>query len=418
MSLSMTEKTALRQLAEKYMKYATLPIQNEKIILWKSINAGTMQRPMVCMDQLPISELLCDDITCVVTDPFWRDVEWNLRIKLYMWERFPVDMVLEPYISLPKAITNTGYGVSADRESLGEQGTSAMSQHFTPVIETIEDVSKITDKVISFDEKLNEIHRQEACELFENVAPFVMRNHPGNHMDYGFYLGLWDILSELIGIEESYVGLLTDPDLIHAAMNRLTESTIACINQANELGFHDDITNRCHCSYTYNDILLPESGMGKGPYSQNSWAFGLAQIFTAISPAMFEEFEFPYIKRLAEHFGMVYYGCCDRMDDRLDIIKRISNVRKISCSPWSDRKNFAENIGTDIVMSNKPSPAFLAAHTLDEAAIRADLQLSCDLAKSNGCNLEFILKDVSTVYGNPQHLVKWAEIAMDVVQNY
>lgn len=131
---------------------------------------------------------------------------------------------------------------------------------------------------------------------------------------------------------------------------------------------------------------------------------------------MFEEFELPYISRMAEKFGMIYYGCCDRLDDRLDIVKRIPHVRKVSCSPWSDRAHFAAEIGPKLIMSNKPTPALLATDSFDEDAVRRDLELTCRLAKENGVNLEFLLKDISTVRGDPHRLTRWADTAMRVVE--
>lgn len=78
--------------------------------------------------------------------------------------------------------------------------------------------------------------------------------------------------------------------------------------------------------------------------------------------------------------------------------------------------HFAENIGPDLVMSNKPSPAFLATDSFDAEAVRKDLQQTYDAARVNGVNLEFILKDVSTIRYDPARLEQWAGIAMEVAQ--
>ncbi len=160
---------------------------------------------------------------------------------------------------------------------------------------------------------------------------------------------------------------------------------------------------------------MPDFGAGKGTTTQNGWAFGLAQLFTSVSPAFTEEFELPYISRMAEYFGMIYYGCCDRLDDRLDVVKKIPNVKKVSCSPWSDRNVFAENIGPDLVMSNKPTPALVAMDAFEGDAIKNDLELTMLAAKRNNVNLEFILKDISTVKYQPKRLTEWADIAMKAV---
>ena len=414
MSISQKDKEILRELGSKYMSIATLPIQKEKIKLWKSLNRSQMQRPMVCIDQLPWNELnVNNELTCLIEDPFWRGIEWDLRTKIYKWNHFPVDMVLEPFITIPKSINNSGYGLEIDVEILAlTEGTTAASQHFTNKLIDYDDIEKIKDIKFTVDNNQSDIWMQEAKQIFDGIAP-IMQNHGTL-----FHLGVWDYLTQLMSIENAYYDIIDRPEFVHACMERVTTATIAGIKQANELKIYDDIANQCHCSYIYTDELLPECGQGKGPISQNGWAFGLAQLFTSVSPKVTEEFELPYITRMAEYFGMIYYGCCDRLDDRLDIIKKIPNLKKISCSPWSNRKIFAEEIGNKFIMSNKPTPAFIANDYVDWNDVRTDLQYTVDLAKANNVNLELILKDISTVNSKPERLTKWAEIAMEVVQNY
>ncbi|HHW47749.1 MAG TPA: hypothetical protein GXX14_03915 [Clostridiaceae bacterium] len=416
MHISSMDKEVLRKLGQQYMDIAMLPVHKEKVGLWKALNRSKMQRPMVCIDQLPWNELIAkapDELACLVEDPFFRGVEWMLRQKIYMWNHFPVDMVIEPYITIPKDVKNSGYGLTENSEVLAlSEGSTAPSRHFNRVLKDYEDIEKIKDMEITVDNEMSELHFQQAKDIFEGVAP-VIQGH-----GIQFHLGVWDYLTTLMSVEDAYIEIMDRPEFIHACMNRITEATIAGIRQANELQVHDDIANTCHCSYIYTDELLPDFGMGKGPVSKNCWAFGMAQLFTSVSPKTTEEFELPYITRMAEYFGMIYYGCCDRMDDRLDIVKKIPNVKKVSCSPWSDRKNFAEKIGDKLIMSNKPSPAYIAEDTVDWDAVKADLQYTVDLAKANNVNLEIILKDISTVRFEPERLTKWAEIAMEIVENY
>lgn len=414
MSVSQKDKQIIRELALQYMSFATLPVQKEKVALWKALNRSEMQRPMVVMDQLPTNELNGNnELTCFVEDPFWRGIEWDLRFKLYRWKHFPVDMVLEPFISIPRAVYNTGFGLGAQVERLAlKEGTTAASQHYTNKLKDYEDIEKIKDMHIFEDKEQSENRIQEAKYIFDGIAPTIQGHGIQLH------LGVWDYLTMLMGVEDAYLDILDRPEFIHACMERVTQSTLAGIREANEIMAYDDIANICHCSYVYTDELLPDFGQGKGSLSKNSWAFGLAQLFSSASPKVTEEFEIPYISRMAEHFGMIYYGCCDRLDDRLDLVKKIPNVRKISCSPWSDRKRFAEQIGNKLIMSNKPTPAFIATQNVDWDEVKADLQLTVDTARANQVNLEIILKDISTVNFEPERLKKWAEIAMEVVQNY
>lgn len=412
MPLNKKEEDVLKELADRYMAAAQLPVQKEKKELWKALNRGEMQRPMVVIDQLPWSELNeCGILDLYSTDPYWRNVEWDLRTTLYKWEHFPVDMVLDPFIRIPKCIESERYGIVPDVDLLNSGNYDVSSQHFNNQIKDFEDINKIKNIAITHHEDLTKAYYDEARVLFSDIVPLQSSGMQ-------FHLGVWDFLSQLMGVEAIYYDFNDRPEFIHACMRRITDAAIAGIKEANRLGLNDDNINTCHCSYIYTDELLSDSGKGKGPKSENCWAFGLAQLFTSVSPDIFEEFELPYISEMAEYFGMIYYGCCDRLDDRLHLVKKIPKLKKVSCSPWSNRKRFAENIGKSLIMSNKPSPAFLAADQFDTEIVRRDLLETIGEAKRNCINLEFILKDVSTVRRQPERLSEWAKIAMDAVENW
>jgi hypothetical protein len=85
-------------------------------------------------------------------------------------------------------------------------------------------------------------------------------------------------------------------------------------------------------------------------------------------------------------------------------------------SAWADEERGAAEIGGEYVYSRKPSPAVLATDAFDAEHARADLAATRDVCRRNGCPLEIILKDISTVRYDPQRLSEWAGIAMEVVE--
>lgn len=409
MNISQKDIVILRELGKKYMEVASLPVQREKMELWKRFNAYSKgARPMVIIDQLPWNELNnTGELTLQVENPFFREIEWNLRSTLYKWNHFPVDMVVEPYITIPKAVYNTGYELKMDVSTLGSADSTAKSQHYDNILQTEKDIEKIKDMVITVDAAESQDRLETAKMIFDGIAPVVLGH------GIGFHLGVWDRLSEYMGVENIYCDLYDRPEFLHACMRRITDATIAGIKQANELQVHDDLVNTCHCSYIYTDKLLSDFATAPGSVSKNCWAMGLAQLFSSASPSTTEEFELPYVQEMASYFDSIYYGCCERLDDRLDLIFKIPNVRKISCSPWSKKEPFAEKLqGKSIIMSNKPNPAYLSA-SYDEDIIRKDLRETMDIAKHYGVNVELIQKDISTVNWKPERLTRWAEIAME-----
>jgi len=128
------------------------------------------------------------------------------------------------------------------------------------------------------------------------------------------------------------------------------------------------------------------------------------------------EFALRHEMRWLEKWGLNYYGCCEQLHHKIDLLRRIPNLRKISISPRADKAVAAESIGRDYVVSLKPNPAILA--TDDWNLDLARRELAEDLDKLQGCVVEIVLKDISTVRHEPQRLWQWAEMAMEVAEEF
>ena len=411
MELSSNDVAVLRELAAQYFEIAALPRQKETRALWLALNHCRMQRPMVVLDQIPWHEMDVDGLLeNRVQHPYWREVETELRRTLYRHKYMPVDMVVNPYITLPRPIEYTGYGLGVEEETaITDEKNTVISHKFTSQLRQMEDLEKLgTPKAILHRDAEAEI-RQQAGHIFAGIGPFVM-------VGLRLHSGLWDFISQWITLEEIYIDLIDRPEFLHAVMEKLTTATVELIEQMNRDRLFDAYTNVCHCSYTFREDLPAPGADLDYPTSRDTWIFGLAQLFTSVSPAVTAEFEVPYMQRIFPYFGAVYYGCCDRLDDRLDIVTQLPNIRKISCSPWSNREAFAEKLPKGYVMSNKPNPSFLLGGSLDTGTIRADIRRTISAAKAYDAPLEMILKDISTLQYQPQRLWEWASIAMEEVQ--
>ena len=143
----------------------------------------------------------------------------------------------------------------------------------------------------------------------------------------------------------------------------------------------------------------------------------MAQTFGVISPAMFEEFEVDYLLSVAKRFKYTYYGCCEPLDDKIGVLKKIPNLRKIGCSPWANVERCAEQIGGYYVLSRKPNPAHVAIST-DPDVIRREVEETVKACIKYGCAYDYVLKDISTVSGRPENLIVWAQTVSDVLDKY
>lgn len=130
-------------------------------------------------------------------------------------------------------------------------------------------------------------------------------------------------------------------------LSRLTEAYISILQQLESKGLLPLSQDYIMCSGAWTDELPAKGYNPLKPRSIDLWTGGMAQIFSTVSPSMHEEFEIDYAKQFYKHFGLVYYGCCEPLHLKIDIIRKIPNVRKISMSPWVDVEMGAYNIGRE-----------------------------------------------------------------------
>jgi hypothetical protein len=132
---------------------------------------------------------------------------------------------------------------------------------------------------------------------------------------------------------------------------------------------------------------------------------------------MHQEFELDYAVKWYSRFGLAYYGCCDQLHHKIDMLRQIPNLRKISMSPLADVERGAERIGGDFVFSRKPNPAVFVTDSWEPDFIERDIRETVEQCDRYGCPVEIIMKDISTVRYKPQRLWEWADIAMRTVRD-
>jgi hypothetical protein len=400
----------IRELAACVGEIAALPVQEEKRRLWRGLNALKPERPMVMIDQVCWNEMeVGDELTLKTTDPDCRYYEEILRRTLFQWRHFPVDMVVEPFMNVPMAITNSGFGIEVEEVvALTDSTNSVVSHRYINHFQNMDDLEKVRMPVISNDPAETSRRMEVSHALFDGllaVRPWGLDP----------YLSIWDPISTWMGVEKALYAIIDHPELMHGLAARITNGYMSMLDQLEENGLLCGPQSLIHCTGAYTDEL-PAPGFDPAkPRTKDIWMFGLAQMFSTVSPRMFKEFEVDYARRICERFGLVYYGCCDPLDRKMKEVRMIPNVRKVSMSPWTDQARGAAEIQGEFAFSRKPSPAMLAFDSFEPEAVREDLTITRDLCERNGCPLEFILKDISTVRYEPERLFTWAKVAMQVV---
>ena len=410
MLVSKKDRDILRALASQVAEIAALPVQQETISLWKASNDLKPIRPMVRIDQISWHEMEADGELALQTEEnFCRSMETRLRRILYSWRHMRADMVVEPVIDIGKVIRGMGFGIeTVEKRAMIDPENDVVGHLYIDQIKTEEDVQKIRIPEIHLDEEATAQAQERAQEIFDGILAVRMQGCLPTFAP-------WDSIVQWHGVERSILDLVDRPEFIHSIMSRITESQLSMLDQLEEKGLLGSEQNTIHCTGAYTDEL-PAPGFDPGhSRAKDLWTCGMAQIFSTVSPAMHQEFELDYAIKWYSRFGLVYYGCCEPLDEKIGIVRNIPHVRKISMSPWVDVEKGAERVGSDFVFSRKPTPALLAGRTWAPEAVERDLRETLEACTRHGCPLEFILKDISTVGYQPQRLWEWVEVAMRVV---
>ncbi|MCL2248235.1 MAG: hypothetical protein FWC13_03085 [Oscillospiraceae bacterium] len=404
------DKQILRELAKKYAEIAALPVQKERRDRARDINDLKVRRPIVWLGEIPWHEMDIDGkLALQCEDEFAQKMENFFRQTLYSWEYIQADMVVDPVYYIPKTHTIGSMGLDVKAHTqITDSANHIISHNFIDQLDTMEKVEALTEPVVTVDTALDKQLFEKASDILDGILPVEMRG-------YFVYHPPWDKIPYYRGVIPVLMDLLDDPDLMHRTIQRFTDFGLSVMNQMEALQLLDSNVADLHCTPGYVSGLAPKEG-GQTTL-KNVWIRGMAQIFTEVSPAMWDDFELQYAKPLFEKCGLVYYGCCESMLGKYDSLKTIPNLRKIGVPLKTDPEANAEQIGKDYVYAHKPLPAAVAG-TFDREAVRNEIKKVIEACKKNGCPYEFVLKDISTVGYKPQNLINWVKTTMEVVDEY
>ncbi|MBI3923519.1 MAG: hypothetical protein HY318_19020 [Armatimonadetes bacterium] len=404
----------LRELAKRKAEIAALPIQRERIKLWTKLNMLASIRPMVWIFEIPWNEMeVGEELKLQCSDPLCQSLERALRHELYQWDYMPGDLVVQSFIPVPPVVHDTGDGLWEKVDiAKTDETSSVVSRRYHIQIRDESDVEKIKFPEVTLDEAAWDRNHAMLNDIFNGILPVEKVGMKG------MSIAPWDLLVRLTGVEEILMDMHTRPQYVHRIIDRLFAAHLHRLGQYEKLNLLD-LNNETVSGGgpQYTDDLPPVDCDPKRIRPQDMWGRTMSQIFSEVSPAMHEEFALQYECRWLNRFGLTYYGCCEPLHKKVDILrKNVSNLRKISMSPWIDLDEAADNVGADYVFSLKPNPAVFIENNWDTDFVRSDLRRTLD--RLRGMHVEIIMKDISTVRYQPKHLWEWARIASEVAEEF
>jgi len=406
MNITKRERETLRELAKVYAETAALPVQAERMSRGRDINDLKPRRPMVWLHELPWHEFDSDAklaLTC--EDDFARHMEMFFRRTLFRWEHFQADMVVENAFPIGKGYTDSGMGLPIQEDQLWTDDRNyVVSHHYKDQLDNLEKVQALQEPIITAYPENDAANVAKAQDILGDILPVRLHG-------YNVYYAPWDLIPQYRGVTPALIDLIERPDLIHATLKKLQQFGLSMMRQRQALGLLDTFEPDVHCTPPYVSDLPP------GTELKNIWFRAMGQMLTDVSPSMFAEFELEYLRPLMKECGLTYYGCCEALDSKIELLKTVPNLRKLGVPCRSNLETCAEQIGGDYVYAHKPNPAHVAG-VFDENTVREEITRVIEACTTHGCPYEFVLKDVSTVSYKYENLVKWTKTVKAVIDGY
>lgn len=418
--VSELDRTRIRELAHRWMEIASDPIMEERRRLWTAVKDLKQERPVILIETSCIEGFIDEkELTC--TDAYLRGVERQMVRSIKQFETIGDDIILEPYYRIGWEIVEPGFGVDVEmRPALTGEGENSMGYSFNFPIQNPKDFSKLKKRTTSVDREKTLGNKSLLEDVMGDILPVRLGNYDplspveGDDEWVGmfFFALTWQVF-RFIGNDNLLTWVYDSPDTIHRLMEYMVEDrlrTFKFLEKEKLIVPNTDNQMAGPRSYGYVSEL-PAAGSTGEVTLKDVWGWPESQESMIISPDMYKEFVLPYYARLAKEFGLVYYGCCEPVDDRIDLlIEAVPNLRAVSISGWADFDFMAERLGGDIVFSRKPTPAYMSGANPDWDLMREDMEKTYRAVSRNGCNTEILIRDLYTVGGDIPRLKHWTDM--------
>ncbi|MGO8702405.1 MAG: hypothetical protein ACLQVA_01205 [Candidatus Brocadiia bacterium] len=411
------ELNYVKDLARKYMEMASGEEMNMRRKRWRDLYSLKKpdRPPIVCLDA-DWGQVTQEDMVC--TDSVYRSLEATFKSRLCVFGMGD-DTVFYPYIVVRhpwdrnilywSAMWN--WGVDFPGNQCKETGS--VSLFIDPPIKDEKDLAKIhvPDAVEAIRLEKQELTEQKRVydDIFQGIIPV--------RIVFTYCPVLGHLASLMMGLETLMIKMAQEPDFVHALMNILQKAELQFLDQFDQARSWTGESN-CHGN---GPNMFPESVKttpADVPWQASDlWGRTESQEFQLASPAMTDEFLVTYQKPIMERFKYTEYGCCEDLTRKLDAVMKISNLRAIVNSPWTDLKTMADKCRDQyVIVWRQPFSEIMSAK--DDHDIRADVERGLKITR--GCFRSVFCRDVNwNEVDNPPHRIRmWIREAKRAAEMY
>ena len=364
------DKRIIRDLAKKQYEYSQLEVMKQRANEWLLHNTFKGKRPMIHLELGTFQHEIIPQLLKLESIE-GRNIETSIYSNFLNYELFNDDMIVPDYYG----IGWNKYFRLFDAEIISKHSTNingnSLGHKFNYVINDLEeDFPKFKKTVFGINKKETIERKNYFEELFGDILPVKIT------ADALYSVPTQDIV-HLMGMENMFISMYDCPDTFHAFINQITKDYLSYFKFLENENLIMPTIGREELgqgSLCYTDELPGFDIYGTRKFTtKDIWGFMDSQETVGISPAMFEEFIFPYYKKVAQQYGMLSYGCCEPVDSIWDnCLSKLDNLKKVSISPWCNEEFMADRLkGKKIIYHRKPSPNYLGVgKNLDEVAFK------------------------------------------------
>lgn len=414
------EREILRELAKRYMEYASLPIMDERKELWYAHNSLKAQKPLIVIEMESFEDDMLPPSKCVT--PIAKEIEKKLTRWIICHEKIDDDKVIPPYLPIDWKMDIKEFGLEIVKEHAKDgDGREIGFTQKHPIHDLEEDFDKIKPSTYSVDKEYTLTLKSFIEDIIGDIIPVRIKNDRLN----------WSAtpsqkVVDLMGLETMMYSMFDYPEYMHKLYAFLRDDIIRFVRWQEREGLLT-LNNKYEYagagSYGFTNEL-PRGGrdgvdisVGNAVMAKDLWLNINSQETVGISADMYGEFIAPYYHEIAKEFGLVYYGCCEPVHPIWkDYVSKLPGLRKVSISPWCDEEFMGEALrNSNVIYSRKPSPNFIGVGAkFDEDGFKAHIEKTLNAAK--GCQLEFIQRDVYTVSGDQSKPGRAVKIIRELIE--
>ena len=408
----------IRDMAKKQMEIANSEEMAAKEKLWYAHNACETFEPVITLERWTFNKEFAGLFKPKCASGLARRLETYFHNNMVQYEYISDDTVM------PKEYTvNIGTWLKAfDIDVVNEQriGETYAFKIKYEINDLEAEFGKLQKSPFGCNYAQAAEHKANAEEIIGDIMPVRLAFTPSCNLSRYIY--------NIMGLETMMLAMYDCPGLFHKMMAQISDEFVALwdyMEASNYIRPNNFNVNIPHGTWGFSTELPknPEKTKkteGTGSFTMNDvWGHMNSQETSEISPAMFNEFFFPYYKKIGERFGLLTYACCESVSGIWeDSISKFDNLRKLSVSPWCDEEKTGDYLrGKKIIYHRKPAPNYLAVDPVfDKPAFQEHIRKTLSAAK--GCYLEFSYRDVYSLQGDKYRAKRAYDTVRECIEKY